>query len=469
MKIKCYLFFFIPLLLVECGNQESSKTIPNEVIEKEQVQKTDSDSVSVLAPNVVLNTVNVADSVRNDSVVRHTTKVVRPAPIKRGAMLIPQVKVKGIYVTGPIAGSKRMKDMVDLITSTEMNAMVLDIKNDGGNITYKIQDSLAIKVGACVRYVRDMPTLLKELHEKGIYVIGRIVCFKDPYLAKYDTDLALCKPDGGAVTDGKGNPWVNPYKQKVWEYICGIAEQASKDGFDEIQFDYVRFPIGADANKADFGVDVSTYSKEQCLSDFFSYAQKRLHDKGIVFGADLFGTVIGSETDRARTGQNYAELATMTDALCPMIYPSHYGKHTFGILVPDADPYHTIYKACLLSQEQLKRKDSIPTAVVRPWLQCFSAPWVEGHISYGSKQIKDQIQAVYDAGYEEWILWNASNHYSQVKNALVKGEIKEEQKKEKEDTTQKTNILKVTSPVIENRLDTIKGNSNTDTIKKSNE
>ncbi len=332
-------------------------------------------------------------------------------------LLVPPIKVKGIYITGAMAGTKNMSNLVELVTSTEMNAIVLDIKNDGGNVTYKIEYEDAKEIGACIRYVKDMPALIKELHEKGIYVIGRIVCFKDPILAKKRPELALVKADGSPVSDGKGNPWVNPFKKGVWEYICGLAEQATKDGFDEIQFDYVRFPIGTDANQANYGVDLTTYSREQGLTDFFAYVEKRLHAKGIIFGADLFGTVIGSTTDRDRTGQDYIRIASMTDNICPMIYPSHYANKTFGLDVPDAHPYTCIKKALELSQEQLSR-DSLPKARVRAWLQCFSAPWVKGHINYGSAQIKQQIQGVYDAGYDEWILWNASNHYGQVKGAL---------------------------------------------------
>lgn len=332
-------------------------------------------------------------------------------------LLIPPIKVKGIYITGAMAGTKNMKNLVELVETTEMNAIVLDIKNDGGNVTYKMDNAQAQSIGACVRYVKDMPALIKELHEKGIYVIGRIVCFKDPILARKRPDLALCQPDSTPVTDGKGNPWVNPFKKGVWEYICDLAEQATRDGFDEIQFDYVRFPIGSSANKAVYGVDLNTYSKEQGLTDFFSYVEKRLHKSNIIFGADLFGTVIGSPTDRKSTGQDYVKIASMTDNICPMVYPSHYASRTFGLDVPDAHPYTTILKAMQLSQDELA-KDSLPKARVRAWLQCFSAPWVPGHINYGSAQVKQQIQTVYDAGYDEWILWNASNRYGQVKAAL---------------------------------------------------
>ncbi len=385
-------------------------------------------------------------------------------------LLIPPIKVKGIYITGAMAGTKNMKNLVELVETTEMNAIVLDIKNDGGNVTYKMNNAQAQEIGACVRYVKDMPALIKELHEKGIYVIGRIVCFKDPILARKRPDLALCQPDSTPVTDGKGNPWVNPFKKGVWEYICDLAEQATLDGFDEIQFDYVRFPIGSSANKAVYGVNLSTYSKEQGLTDFFSYVEKRLHKKKIIFGADLFGTVIGSPTDRKSTGQDYVKIASMTDNICPMVYPSHYASRTFGLDVPDAHPYTTILKAMQLSQDELA-KDSLPKARVRAWLQCFSAPWVPGHINYGSAQVKQQIQAVYDAGYDEWILWNASNRYGQVKAALSKSKAPAESS-EKKDTTTNTKAKDTTAVPASNTSDdkpsTVPATTQTDSTPQPN-
>ena len=333
-------------------------------------------------------------------------------------LLIPPVKVKGIYVTGPAAGSERMEQLIDLVSSTELNTMVIDVKNDEGNLTYKMEVPASANLEAGIRYVKDMPALVERLHQQGIYVIARIVCFKDPVLAAARPELALRLPDGKAVMDANGLAWVNPYKEEVWDYLCTLAECASRDGFDEIQFDYVRFPIGNDANAADYGVDMSTYPREAGLTDFFDYASKRLHEKQIIFGADLFGTIIGSDVDRDRTGQNYLSIAEHADAICPMIYPSHYANGTFGMNVPDQYPYETIANALELSKEELGETDS-PKGVVRPWLQCFNAIWVDGHITYGSKEVHDQIQAVYDAGYEEWFLWHASNHYEQVKSALT--------------------------------------------------
>lgn len=331
-------------------------------------------------------------------------------------------KVKGIYVTGPSAGSARMQTLTDLVINTELNTMVIDVKNDDGVITYNMDLQQVQEMGACVKYVTDMRGLIQSLHDQGIYVIARIVCFKDPILAKNKPELALCKPGGKPVTDANGLAWVNPCKEEVWSYLCEVAKKATEDGFDEIQFDYVRFPIGKDANEADYGVDIDTVTRQKVLTDFFTYLETTLHEENIVFGADLFGTVIGSTIDRERTGQDYRTIAEKADSVCPMVYPSHYAAGTFGLAVPDANPYETIVGAMDLSRQELAGKDDAGpvNGTVRPWLQCFTATWIQGHITYDSDAVVKQIQAVYDAGYDEWILWHAANRYDQVEEALQK-------------------------------------------------
>lgn len=320
-------------------------------------------------------------------------------------------RVKGIYVTGPVAGSERMNDLITLVDETELNTMVIDVKNDEGEITWKMETASVKEMENGVPYIRDINALMTTLKEHDIYTIARIVCFKDPVFAKNHVDCALRKPDGGSVTDAYGLAWVNPYDEAVWNYLVEVAQAASDAGFDEIQFDYVRFPIGSDADAADYKVDMASYTKEQAISGFLSYACEKLHEKDIVAAADVFGTVIGSQTDIERVGQNYAELGEIMDVLSPMVYPSHYGRGVFGFDVPDANPYDTVYEALLLSRKVLGEQAGDDCAVVRPWLQAFTATWVDGHISYGGAQIREQIQAVHDAGYEEWILWNASCRY----------------------------------------------------------
>lgn len=323
-----------------------------------------------------------------------------------------RVKVRGIYVTGPMAGSANMENLIDLIDHTELNAVVIDVKNDEGNITYQMDLQAAQEMGACINYISDMEGLMAELKEHDIYTIARIVCFKDPYLAEHNPQLALKKADGSNLTDAYGLTWVNPYKEEVWEYLTDVALAATDMGFDEIQYDYVRFPIGNEAETADYGVDIQSYPREQAIMNFLDYAAERLHEKGIPVTADVFGTIIGSAIDVEQVGQDYVGLGSTVDVLCPMIYPSHYGNGVFGYDVPDAYPYETVYAALMASKSELAGITDDDRAVVRPWLQAFTATWVSGHITYGGDEIREQIQAVYDAGYEEWILWNASNRYT---------------------------------------------------------
>ncbi len=333
-----------------------------------------------------------------------------------------RTKVKGIYVTGPKAGSAGMEDLIGLVDETELNAMVIDVKNDEGNVTFRLTNEEITQnipvldqiseMQAGVRYIRDIQALMQELKDHNIYTIARIVCFKDPILAAARPELALTKPDGKPVTDANGLAWVNPYRQEVWEYLTELAEMAADLGFDEIQYDYVRFPVGSDANAADYGVDMEAYPKQQAIQDFLAYAGDRLHEKGCVVTADVFGTIIGSETDVQTVGQDYTALGQMVDAISPMVYPSHYANGVFGLKVPDANPYETVFAAMQGSVEELQEIPETERAVVRPWLQAFTATWVPGHISYNGPQLREQIQAVYDAGYEEWILWNATNRYS---------------------------------------------------------
>lgn len=323
-----------------------------------------------------------------------------------------KVSVKGIYVTGPKAGSQSMDDLISLLDETELNTMVIDVKNDAGEITYQMDFDYAEEMGACTNYIKDMDGLMEKLKEHKIYTIARIVCFKDPVLAANHPEYALTKPGGVPVTDANGLAWVNPCEEGVWEYLTDVALQAAATGFDEIQYDYVRFPIGKDADAADYGISMEADTKKDIITGFLTYASDKLHEQNVVVTADVFGTIIGSDIDVERVGQDYTLLGKTVDVLSPMVYPSHYGNNVFGYPVPDAEPYGTVHAALSKSVEELATIDEGNRATVRPWLQAFTATWVDGHIPYGGKQIRDQIQAVYDAGYEQWILWNASNRYS---------------------------------------------------------
>lgn len=355
-------------------------------------------------------------------------------------------KVKGIFVTGPMAGTSNMENLITLVDETELNAMVIDVKNDEGRITYDMQIPSVQEIGAGTPYIRDMESLVAECREKNIYLIARIVTFKDPFLAEAKPEWCVHNLDGSIFRDKDGLAWINPYDHEVWEYLLDIAKEALRIGFDEVQFDYIRFSTDSGMTDVDFGQAEKEKDREQIITEFVEYASEEIHESGGAISADVYGMVIDSEVDQQIVGQNYIEMSKYLDYISPMVYPSHYGPYNYNIPVPDAEPYRLVLTAMQSSKKVLA---GVPAGTVsgnmeteytmeeiaallpmedirvqvRPWLQDFTAAWVKGHISYGPEEIRAQIQAVYDAGYEEWILWNASNRYTED-GLLGKDEIK---------------------------------------------
>lgn len=327
--------------------------------------------------------------------------------------------IKGIYVTGQKAGiSEYLEELTAIVDETEVNAMVIDIKNDSGEITYKIDLALAEEIGAGTNYIRDIKDLVSKLKEKDIYLIARIVAFKDPILAEKKQEYSLKNKDGSLFQDKNGDKWVNPYKKEVWNYLVDIGKAAVELGFDEIQYDYIRFSTDKGMKNVDFGKEAEGKSKIDCITEFTAYLSDNLKPLGVFVSADVYGTIIDSKVDAEIVGQDYRKMAEHLDYICPMIYPSHYQDGSYGITYPDKEPYNLILAALDKSKQVLEGENNTEVAKVRPWLQDFTASWLKNHISYGPDEIRAQIQAVYDAGYDEWLLWNGSNHYS--KDGLLK-------------------------------------------------
>ena len=325
------------------------------------------------------------------------------------------VKVKGIFVSGPMGGSEGMDNIVQLVNETELNTIVLDVKDDCGNVSFKMDNQNVIDTGACIPYIQDINAFIKNLKDNDIYVIARIPCFKDPVLAKARPDLALVDDQGNPVTDAAGNAWVNPCKEEVWNYIISIVDTCCELGFDEIQLDYVRFPVGQNSANALYGAATDDAHRQEYINRFLAQVSDSAHKYNVPVAADVFGTIIKSSEDAAHVGQDYVSLAKSLDILCPMIYPSHYASGEYGLEVPDAEPYRIILAALKSSQEVLSSIPENQRAVIRPWLQGFTASWVEGYIEYDKDAINQEIQAVYDAGYEEWIIWNSKCNYDYFK------------------------------------------------------
>ena len=361
----------------------------------------------------------------------HSSEETKESTVAVSAQPKKPVKVKGIYISGYMAGSQGFQSILDKIEGTEINTVVIDVKNDDGRITFAMEGAPTVKeIGAEERYIKDMDALMAELKARGLYTIARVVAFRDPYLAEKKPEWSLKNKDGSLHRDNKGLAWVNPYRQEVWDYLVEVGTEASKAGFDEIQFDYIRFATDSSMKQVVFDeADTKGRSKTEVITEFIQYAYEKLSDRDIFVSADVFGTIIGSRVDAEAVGQVYHDMAQHLDYICPMIYPSHYGDGNFGIDHPDTEPYRTILAALELSKKDLAegRKSGEKQAIVRPWLQDFTASYLKNHISYGPKEVRAQIQAVYDAGYDEWILWSASNRYT-WDGLLSKEEGKKEEK-----------------------------------------
>lgn len=330
------------------------------------------------------------------------------------------LKIKGIYVSGNRAGSEQIDELIELCKHTEINAMVIDVKSDHGHLTFSVDNNIIKQAGIIPQSVpiKDIRLLLSKLQENNIYPIGRIVTFKDNIIRETHPEYMVTKKNGRFYQSNEpGNQkatWLNPYNKEVWEYILTIAKEAARVGFKEIQFDYIRFHEGMYEDEIDFGENSVDKSKTQIISEFTKYIVEELHKEGVVVSADVFGAIITSKFDADTVGQDYVQMSRYLDVICPMVYPSHYADGSFGVENPDLDPYQVLLGSMLASKQQLSEiGDEEHKAIVRPWLQDFTAAWMRNHQVYGPEQIREQIDGVYDAGLEEWLLWNASNRYTE--------------------------------------------------------
>lgn len=322
------------------------------------------------------------------------------------------VAARGLYLTGWIAGHpKRFPPLLETAIKSEVNAVVINVKDDSGRITFNSDIPLAEELQSNQKQIADIEALLEQLNKNNIYPIARIVTFKDPYVALEKPEWAVQNTSGGVWKDRKGHAWLNPYVKEVWEYNIAIAKKAAELGFKEIQFDYVRFPT--DGKTAHIVYPQQTEkSKAQVIKEFLKYANEELEPYGVFIAADIFG-LTGTTADDMGIGQQLEDIAEVVDYICPMVYPSHYYSGNFGLKNPNASPYETVYYSLKDFQERIKGK----RAKIRPWLQDFSLG-----VSYGQREVQLQIQAAYDLGINEWLLWNARNRYTE-EALLPEGEL----------------------------------------------
>lgn len=326
--------------------------------------------------------------------------------------IIPHIatpsQVKAIYMTNWVAGDKKLRNgLVKIVDETEINSIVIDIKDYTGRIPFEVSNSLLKDLGAYEKRIADIKEFIDELHEKNIYVIGRISVFQDSYLVRRRPDLAVRrKSDNGVWKDFKGISWLDPGSKEVWGYIETLAKESYDVGFDEINFDYIRFP--SDGNMKDISYPWSKgKQKVETMKEFFAYLRENLGDMGAPISADLFGMTT-TNTDDMNIGQNLENALKYFDYVSPMVYPSHYPKGFNGYPNPAAKPYEIVKFAMDSAVNRAKNATTTPLKL-RPWLQDFNLG-----ATYDALMIRAQIQAVYDSGLDSWMLWNASNRYTRT-------------------------------------------------------
>ncbi|NLJ41945.1 MAG: SH3 domain-containing protein [Clostridiales bacterium] len=325
----------------------------------------------------------------------------------------PRVKVKGAYMTIYSASGGRLDTMIEMTKTTGLNAFVIDVKDDNGNMLFYTEaaEKFAPEANKLVP-IKDIDAFMKKLKDNDIYAIARIVTFKDPiYTEKYPERSILDKRTGKAHMQQDGLRWASAYDRQLWEYDVAVAKEAAKAGFNEIQFDYVRLPDSG-GGKLDEVLDyrnTGNESKPQIIQDFLKYAYKELSPEKVYVSADIYG-LVPSVADDMGLGQYWEAVSNVVDYVSPMMYPSHYANQTYNLPVPDAYPYETIFNC---TRDAVARNENVETpAIIRPWIQDFTANWVKGHIEYGEKEVRAQIKALEENGVDEFMLWNPNNRYS---------------------------------------------------------
>lgn len=327
--------------------------------------------------------------------------------------------VKGIYVNTAYLGRGNyptLDELVELADKTEINAMVIDIKDDVGSILFDAKHPLVDEIGSETVYIKDLPAFVAKLKEHNIYCIARIVAFKDQVATKKNPEIAVRNHDGSIYVDREGECWLNPYDEKAWEYIVEVAKEAAEAGFDEINFDYLRTSASASFTQAYFGGLNEGKTKTDAITGFVKYACQELKPIGVFVSGDVFGTIINSVADGESIGQSYVGLSRYLDYICPMVYPSHYSFGYGGLKYPDMKPFQLML---MEMNSSVKKLSVIPEgehcAEVRPWLQDFTANYLGTgrYINYGAQELRAQISATYSAGYDEWLLWNAGMFFTE--------------------------------------------------------
>lgn len=312
-----------------------------------------------------------------------------------------KIEAKGIYLTAYSAGNpKKVAAMIDLINRTELNTVVIDIKDYSGKVLYDSNLAMVNELGLEDNRIGDVRAVVKQFHDHGIYVIARQTVFQDPILAQKKPEWAIKSKRGGVWRDNLGLAWVDPTQKPVWNYNVALAKEAIQIGFDEINFDYVRFP--SDGNMSDVVYNTGNKKRYEVMGEFFTFLDEQLSDRPAHISLDFFGFVM-ERFDGMSIGQRLEDAVDHVDYISPMMYPSHYPPGHLGLDNPAAYPGVVIENGMKKGSPWFKDK----RAQARPWIQAF-------HIGayYDASKIRAQIDAIKKYSDGGYLLWNASNNYS---------------------------------------------------------
>jgi hypothetical protein len=347
---------------------------------------------------------------------RDTVKVAagaHPTPPVLDSLIKGTLPARGLYVFRYAVNPKRLKHLISIADSTEINAFVIDVKDEFG-LNFRPSDPLLKKNAGSQARLSSLGAMVDTMRAHGILPVARIVVFKDSVTARLNPEHTIKKADGTAWRDKTGQTWVNPYANEIWEYNFRVAEEAINLGFGEIQFDYIRFPEPYRSLPPQVFPGQNGRTKPQVLAEFLTAARERFAKLGVRTTADIFGlvTTVGGALE---VGQKWEPISQSVDVVLPMVYPSHYPRGSFQLAHPNAAPYDVIHISISRARER-DEKLGIKGEHVRPWLQAFSI----GNPQYGPREIEEQKRGVYDAGYDGWVLWEAGSRYDKFLPGLEK-------------------------------------------------
>jgi len=340
---------------------------------------------------------------RAASVVKRGEPPVRSAsPVATMVPAVPPRFVRGIHCTAwAFATPSYRVEFERLVRETEINTLVVDVKESLGEVYVPGVPSCE-EFGTYVPVIPDLESYVARLRAEGVYLIARIVVFKDDRLALLKPAWAVKDVRGGSWRDNKGKRWLDPFVREVRDYHAEIAERALALGFHEIQFDYIRFPSDGPISRCVYREPFSGERASEALTAFLSSAGRRIKAKGGNLSIDVFGLTTTAEDDMG-IGQRLTVLTPLVDAVSPMVYPSHYARGSYGIRNPDAEPYLTVFRGL----SDARRKLGAESVKLRPFLQDFSLG-----CRYGPREVRAQIEACYANDVGQWLLWNPRCMYT---------------------------------------------------------